>query len=71
MNMPGVHFNNSNWPHITGFIRKWSCGAMALAAGLFYLFHRMLPESAGSAGMLAILLGTFLIPIYLIGKKYE
>lgn len=72
MNMPGLHFNNSNWPHITGFIRKWCCGAMALAAGLFYMTDRLINSAgAGSTVLLVVLLGSLMVPVYLIGKKYE
>ena len=24
MNIPGIHFNNSNWPHIINALRIWS-----------------------------------------------
>ena len=72
MNLPGVHFNNSNWPHITGFIRKWCCGVMVLAAGLFYLTDRLADSAgAGFTVLLAVLLGSLMVPLYLIGRKYE
>ncbi len=71
MNLPGVHFNNSNWPYITAFIRKWCYGAMLIAAGLFYLADRLMPATAGAAGLLMVFLGSFLIPLCIIGKKYE
>lgn len=79
MNMPGVHFNNSNWPHILRVIRIWSI-AMLLLGPVLWLATCYLEvtvedwatvfgmSSALMAGI--VCLGIF-IPIYVVAKKYE
>jgi len=80
MNVPGVHFNNRNWPHILDAIRTWSCVTTAAWGLLFAALWRFmeaaaLPEQAVvlitlAAGLGAILGGLFL-PMYIVGGKYE
>ena len=45
MNLPGVCFNNHNWPHILQALRIWSVVAMAAAPALYLLLGALLPES--------------------------
>ena len=48
MNVPGVYFNNRNWPHIVDAVRTWSCAVMAGWAPLFVLvwqLQRAAPEA--------------------------
>ena len=33
MNLPGVYFNNRNWPHILRACRTWTCVTMAAWTG--------------------------------------
>ena len=79
MNVPGVHFNNSNWPHILRVARIWSLALTALWP-LAYLALRwglplLLPETAIwpalTAALLAALLGGLFVPVYVVGRKYE
>lgn len=74
MNIPGVRFNNSNWPHVVRVGRIWSCTCMAL----FPLIEVVLNESSINTGenvmnyvLLFLTLGGLLIPMYIVGKKYE
>lgn len=74
MNIPGLSFNNGNWPHIVRFCRIWSCALMSLypllsAAALFAArdFWLMAEEKV----FLILALGGLFLPVYGIGKKYE
>lgn len=80
MNVPGVYFNNRNWPHILNAVRTWSCVTIAAWVPVFALLWRVteilsLPLMMVNCmtlffGLLAILGGLF-IPIYVAGRKYE
>ncbi len=74
MNIPGLYFNNRNWPHIveTG---RW---VMTLNMLVFPLLSLILGEwiptlwhAAEGMVMLTLSLGGSFIPMYIIGKKYE
>lgn len=74
MNMPGIRFNNKNWPHIVNAARIWSCASMAALPSLSFVMSRAAPSfwsGTGNAVILAFLLGGLFIPIYAVGKKYE
>lgn len=80
MNVPGVYFNNSNWPHILNAVRAWACLTLGGWAAL-YAAARMLLVELGASEMaqfgillpatLFVILGGMMIPIYVVGKKYE
>lgn len=80
MNIPGVRFNNRNWPHILNAVRTWSC----VALGGWVLFYGAVrwamlslswPVQAQMGVLLPLtligLLGGMFIPIYVVGRKYE
>lgn len=74
MHMPGVSFNNSNWPYIIRTVRLWAlillvCYpllGMAAASFLSGLFGNMVFLYI----TLGITLGGLLIPIYIVARKY-
>lgn len=78
MNMPGVHFNNSNWKHILGWMRKWSILVLLIGPVVWFVTcwcsERMdwITVYTGSSVITGagLLLGIF-IPIYYVAKKYE
>ena len=74
MNVPGLHFNNSNWPHILNAGRVWTCGGAVLLPAVGFiccrLFGNALWESIRLIVFLTVILGMF-IPMYVLGKKYE
>lgn len=74
MNVPGLYFNNSNWPYIILVGRIWSCTAAAAYPVINWLF------SVYAAGFWAkvelyvclfLVLGGLFVPMYIVGKKYE
>lgn len=78
MNVPGLHFNNSNWPHILNVSRIYLLGLSIGIPVLYLLFWLLLDlENAGMVTvyinnliLLPLLLGIFIV-IYIVGKKYE
>lgn len=76
MNVPGMYFNNHNWPHLLRFLRRWSlltmlltpplCAAASWAQTAFALSDFMIRML-----LLAWMFGTLLGPMYYLGKKYE
>ena len=78
MNVPGVHFNNSNWPHIIRAVRTWCVAAMAAWVPLYLIVERaagLLPEGLRFLFlilvMMAVLFTSLFTPIYVAGRKYE
>lgn len=74
INVPGVAFNNSNWPYIVLIGRIWSCFTMVLHPIVNLVMYTLIKELWGRMElyvMLFFLLGGLFIPIYVVGKKYE
>ena len=79
MNMAGIHFNNSNWPHILGAIRLWCVAILGVWPALYWilrqLIEKVLPDPAGVIVQLLVfwtaILGGLLVPVYVVGRKYE
>ncbi len=74
MNMPGLAFNNRNWPHILTVGRVWACAVMAglplLSLGMGLLCPGLW-EAAQLGIILFLTLGGLFVPLYLVGKKYQ
>lgn len=74
MNMPGIRFNNGNWPHIMEAGARWS-----LAVGVLYPLVGVLlgllfgPEDwiFSGIGLTITVCFSIFIPIYWAGKKYQ
>lgn len=80
LNVPGVYFNNRNWPRILGAVRFWTCLTTAAWAPVFALLWQMVTALALPAAVvnvitilfgLEVILGGLFIPIYVVGRKYE
>ena len=74
INVPGVAFNNSNWPYIVLVGRIWSCFIMILHPIVNLVMNYINKElwvKMELYVMLFFLLGGLFIPIYVVGKKYE
>lgn len=73
MNIPGVAFNNSNWPYLVRVGRIWSCVTVALYPIINAAMNMIIPEPWQFIGLyvfLFLLLGGLFIPMYVVGKKY-
>lgn len=76
MNIPGVYFNNSNWPHIVYVGRLWTILCMILYPVICLCGFIVLKESWSKSItihliLLIMFLGTLFIPMILAGKKYQ
>lgn len=74
MNVPGVAFNNTNWPHILHALRIWSVASIVLYPAIWVLITILLPDAyiyVGGYALLFLTLAGLIIPIYVLGKKYE
>lgn len=66
MNVPGLAFNNSNWPHILTVCRSWCCLTLALAP--------LVVLALGGKHwyvLLFLMMGGLFVPTYVVGKKFE
>lgn len=70
MNLPGIYFNNNNWPHILRAVRLWAMLGLVLSPVVFFLIHIFLPELSSFA-ILLLALGGLFIPIAVAGRKFE
>lgn len=75
MNLPGVSFNNSNWPHILKAARTWCSYACIGIVLINLVLKTWFPELLGSLivvqGILILFLLSLFLPMYIAAKKYE
>lgn len=78
MNIPGVHFNNSNWKHILGWMRIWSVLMLLVGPVVWFVacwFSQSMDWTvvygASSGVTAAVLVVSIFLPIYVLAKKYE
>lgn len=78
MNMPGLHFNNSNWPHILTASRIYLL-CLSVSIPVLYLLAWMIFD-LGNTSMITVYISKYLllppmlgilVVIYIVGKKYE
>ena len=66
MNIPGLAFNNSNWPHIVKTCLVWCCLTLVLSPVVVVVLR----ENSWYVLLAAVLAGLF-VPVYMVGKKFE
>lgn len=74
MNLPGLAFNNRNWPHMLTVGRIWSMGFLIGYPMVYFLLYSFLPGfwSVYETGVMTTLqLATLFLPLYYVGKRYE
>ncbi len=74
MNMMGIYFNNHNWKHIIGGLRRWSsinAVSMPVVSFVGNLVFKEIWNMIGQFVILAILLIGLFVPVYVLAKKYE
>ena len=73
MNLPGVHFNNRNWPHMIRAGWMWSVIVLAVCPAACVIFDALVVN--GVMLFFAIAMPVFLIslfvPFYVVGVKYK
>lgn len=78
INLPGVRFNNSNWPHVRKAARVW-CVATPLSLPILFALLHGLAEITGYEQMepfvryllLVYFMTTLFASLYIAAKKYE
>lgn len=74
MNVPGVFFNNRNWPHILLVLRCWMTVTPVLFPCVYGMMWLAAPALCGTLWFLiptlAACLG-FFVPTMIVGKKYQ
>jgi len=74
MNMPGVAFNNNNWPHIVDALRCWSIFGMIFFPFVYLPLMAEFKEYGVITQLILVLgsvLGGLFIPVYVLGRKYQ
>lgn len=74
MNVPGLYFNNSNWPHILYAGKIWACLMAGIYPGLCFLANVFDFDFFFSYELyifLILCLGGLFIPLYIVGQKYQ
>lgn len=74
MNMPGVVFNNNNWPYIVKALRGWSVCGMVIVPLVYWRVIMMLRPAISMLNLVLLLtyiLGGLFVPVYIAGRKYQ
>ena len=74
MNMPGVYFNNRNWPHIVRAGQLWAMIGLVASPAFFFVMTKFLPavwDAAAVYIILILVLGGLFIPMTVAARKYE
>lgn len=74
MNVPGLAFNNSNWPHIINVGRIWTMTILVgypAVCGTFSLLFPAVWSIISLFVTLLIVLGGLFLPLYIVGNKYQ
>ena len=74
MNMPGVYFNNRNWPHIVRAGQLWAMIGLVASPAFFFVMTKCLPavwDTAAVYIILILVLGGLFIPMITVARKYE
>ncbi len=73
MNIAGVHFNNSNWPHILRVGRLWILAVLVLFPLLYLAVSHFFPAVWAAGRLYFILLASLgvFVPMVYAGKRYE
>ena len=71
MNVPGVRFNNRNWPHILHWTRAWCLLTMVLSGAVCFLAKALLGPGPAAQWLPMGSLAGLLAAVYVPGRKYE
>lgn len=74
MNIPGVYFNNRNWPYIVRAGQLWAMIGLVASPAIVFVMTKFLPVVWNTAAvyiMLFMVLGGLFIPMITVARKYE
>ena len=74
LNMPGVSFNNSNWPYIVKYLRIWLLVSMTVLPMAVFA-AKLMPWGSAAVSVtgrvfLFLYLASLFVPLYITAKKY-
>lgn len=69
MNLPGVRFNNSNWPHMLRVLRLWFLIVPAVFPLLGWAAFALHPNAVFPLSLVSCL--GFFVPLYIVGLRYQ
>lgn len=73
MNVPGISFNNRNWPHIIRAAQLWAQIGLVATPAAFYIMTSLFPDAWRPIAVYVLLfavLGGLFIPMIALGIKY-
>lgn len=74
MNIPGVYFNNRNWPYIVRAGQLWAMIGIVVLPAFFFVMTKFMPavwDAAAVYIILILVLGGLFIPLITVARKYE
>ena len=71
INMPGVGFNNRNWPHILYWLRIWCLLTMTLSGAVCFLAKWLFGPGPLAAWLPMASLAGLLAAVYVPGRRYD
>ena len=74
MNLPGVYFNNRNWPYIVRAGQLWAMIGLVASPAFFFVMTRFLPAVWDTFAVYIILifvLGGLFVPMTVVARKHE
>ncbi len=74
MNIPGVYFNNCNWPYIVRAGQLWAMIGLVGSPALYFICRSCFPlilDTAWIGLILLVTLGGLFLPMMILGRKYE
>lgn len=74
LHLPGVAFNNRNWPYILRVGRVWACYVLAVWPWVYALGQWLQPlvwQDVAEYVALVALLGGLFVPLYVTAKRHE
>lgn len=75
ISVPGIYFNNRNWPHIMAAGRRFCFWMPVLWPAAYFLIRLILPDEVWFVlripVLLTAILGGLFVPIVVAGKKYQ
>lgn len=74
IHVPGVYFNNRNWPHIVRAVQLWAMIGLVASPAAFFVLFTFFPKfwQTGSVYIiLAATLGGLFLPMVYTARKYE
>ena len=74
MNIPGVYFNNRNWPHIVRAGQLWAMIGLVASPLIYFVMTKFLSaiwDAAAVYIILTLVLGGLFVPMTVAARKYE